>query len=62
MALLSHRAREATGEGTDSCSLIEGLFNPAGMLSMNYSQDDDWCALQPLMLWQGGAAELFAEE
>ena len=57
-ALSFHRVREAIASGIVTYNHIDGVRNPADILSKHWGYQQIWKLLQPLMFWQGDTMEI----
>ena len=57
-ALSYHRTREAIAAGFLRFYHVKGKNNPADILSKHWTLASVWAVLQPLLFWQGDAAEI----
>ena len=61
-ALSCHRVREAIAAGVYDFYHLEGIKNPADMLSKHWGHNDAWRDPQVMLFWQGDTMELCSEE
>jgi hypothetical protein len=60
-ALSFHRVREAVAAKFIVMYHLEGIFNPADILSKHWSYPQVWHNLKPLLFFQGDTAQLYDE-
>jgi hypothetical protein len=53
-----HRVREAIASGMINFVFINGLINPADILSKHWGYAQIWPQLKPLLFWRGDTAEI----
>ena len=57
-----HRVREAIASGMITFIHIDGVTNPADILSKHWGHDQVWKVLQPLLFWEGNTARLIKKD
>jgi hypothetical protein len=57
MALSFHRVREAIAAKIIAFYHVDGVRNPADILSKHWGYQQVWKLLRPLMFWQGDTIE-----
>ena len=61
-ALSFHRVREAVAAGYIQMHHIDGIFNPADILSKHWSYSQVWHNLKPLLFYKGDTANLYDDD
>jgi hypothetical protein len=61
-ALSFHRVREAIASKFIEMHHLDGIFNPADILSKHWAYPQVWHNLKPLLFFQGDTAQLYDED
>ena len=62
IALAYHRVREAVSSGFLKFIKIDGVKNPADILSKHCGMAKAWLLLQPLLFWSGDTGTIRTKE